>query len=141
MVRYTNLALLILFPLSWFAPLMRAGMLPIFGLSEITVASGLVALFETDLPLALIVLFFAMVAPVAKTLGLALIHFEIAPNLPLTPLKILGKLAMAEVFLIALYIVIAKGMSLATIQPAWGLYLFSACILTSLFISYLTPDQ
>ena len=141
MVKYINLALLILFPLSWFAPLMRAGVLPIFGLSEISVISGLLTLFETDFALALVVLLFAIIAPLAKTLGLVSLHFDLAPKLPLNLIKTLGKLAMAEVFLIALYVVIAKGMTLTTIEPAWGLYLFTACILTSLIISYLTPDQ
>ena len=43
MLRYANLALLILFPLAWFAPLLRAGVLPLFGLSEISVITGLQA--------------------------------------------------------------------------------------------------
>ena len=32
MTRYLNLALLVLFPIAWFAPLMRAAILPIFGM-------------------------------------------------------------------------------------------------------------
>ncbi|MEL6533317.1 MAG: paraquat-inducible membrane protein A, partial [Pseudomonadota bacterium] len=32
MLLFANLALLVVFPLSWFAPLMRARLLPIFGL-------------------------------------------------------------------------------------------------------------
>jgi uncharacterized paraquat-inducible protein A len=39
-----NLALLILFPLAWTAPLMRAGLLPLFGLEDISILSGLAAL-------------------------------------------------------------------------------------------------
>ena len=35
-LKFANLALLILFPIAWFAPLMRAGLLPLFGLSEIS---------------------------------------------------------------------------------------------------------
>ena len=49
----------------------------------------------------------------------------------------MGKLAMADIFLVALYIVIVKGVTLAKIEVAWGLYLFSACILISLGISLL----
>ena len=41
-----NLALLILFPLAWTAPLMRAGLLPLFGLDEISVLSGLATLWD-----------------------------------------------------------------------------------------------
>ena len=141
MLRLANLALLILFPLSWFAPLMRAGILPIFGLSEISVASGLLSLYESDLLLATIVLLFAFVAPMAKTIGLALIHFKVTSTSPLNALQWLGNLAMADVFLVALYIVIVKGVGLATVETAWGLYLFTFCILASLLISHLTPQK
>ena len=40
-LRIANLSLLILFPIAWFAPFMRAGLLPLFDLSEISVISGL----------------------------------------------------------------------------------------------------
>ena len=141
LLRIANLTLLILFPISWFAPLMRAGLLPIFGLDEISVISGLIALFETDIALALVVFLFALVAPMGKTIGLALIHFG-RMNTRAKPLfEALGKLAMADVFLIALYIVIVKGVGLAHVETAWGLYLFTGCILASLIISHLTPRQ
>ena len=138
MLRALNLSLLILFPISWFAPLIRAGLLPIFGLSEISIISGLAHLFRTDVVLALIVLLFALFAPIAKTLGLALIHFDLLSAKTLPALTFLGKLAMADIFLIALYITVVKGVGLATVETAWGLYLFTACVLTSLAISHLT---
>ncbi len=138
MLRALNLSLLILFPISWFAPLMRAGLLPIFGLSEISIISGLASLFQTDVVLALIVLLFALFAPIAKTLGLALIHFDLLDRKTLPALTFLGKLAMADIFLIALYITVAKGVGRATVETAWGLYLFTACVLASLAISHLT---
>ncbi len=50
----------------------------------------------------------------------------------------MGKLAMADVFLIALYIVIVKGVGLAKVETAWGLYLFTGCILASIAIGHLT---
>jgi uncharacterized paraquat-inducible protein A len=117
---------------------MRAGLLPIFGLSEISIISGLQSLWQTDIALALLVTFFAIFAPLLKTLGLALIHFGYLRRKALPALTILGKLAMADVFLIALYITVVKGVGLATIETAWGLYLFTACILASLVISHLT---
>ena len=138
MLRALNLSLLILFPISWFAPLMRAGLLPIFGLSEISIISGLASLFQTDVVLALIVLLFALFAPIAKTLGLALIHFDLLSAKTLPALTFLGKLAMADIFLIALYITVVKGVGLATVETAWGLYLFTACVLASLAIGHLT---
>ena len=140
-LKLINLALLILFPLSWFAPLMRAGLLPVFGLDEISVVTGLQSLWGTDVILALIVTTFAIFAPWLKTLGLALIHFNLASPKLLPALHILGKLAMADVFLIALYIVLVKGVGVATVETAWGLYAFTALIVASLAISILTAKQ
>ena len=72
---------------------------------------------------------------------LALMHFNrIGPRwLPL--LGILGKLAMADVFLIALYIVLAKGVGVGRIETGWGLYLFTFCVLASLVITELTKRR
>ena len=137
-MKYANLALLILFPIAWFAPLMRAALLPIFGMDEISVMSGLQSLWQTDAALGLLVTFFAIFAPFAKTFGLALIHFGLLSPKTLPALHYLGRLAMADVFLIALYIVIVKGAGSVTLETGWGLYLFTACILASLAISFLT---
>ena len=133
-MRYANLALLILFPIAWFAPLLRAAILPIFGMDEISVISGLQSLWGSDAALALLVTFLAVFAPYAKTIGLALVHWNLLSPRTLPALHVLGKLAMADVFLIALYIVIAKGAGHVTVEVAWGLYLFTACILTSIFL-------
>ena len=134
--RYVNLALLVLYPLSWFAPLLRAGLLPLFGLSEISIITGLQSLWRSDVFLALAVTFFALVFPLLKTIGLALMHWRmLSPRLHKV-LEIMGKLAMADVFLIALYITIAKGIGVGRGEVAWGLYLFTACILTSIWVSW-----
>ncbi|GGO52262.1 Paraquat-inducible protein A [Roseovarius pacificus] len=139
MLKYANLALLVLFPIAWFAPLIRAGLnLPLFGLSEISVVSGLQSLWKSDVVLALIVTVFALFAPYLKTIGLALIHFGLLRRKVLPALQILGKLAMADIFLIALYITISKGIGLGRIEVAWGLYLFTGCILASIAIGQLT---
>ena len=128
-LRGANLALLILFPIAWFAPLMRAGLLPLFGLSEISVITGLQSLWDSDVALALLVTAFALFAPYLKTISLALLHFNLASPKLLPPLTWIGKLAMADVFLIALYIVVTKGVGIGKIETMWGLYLFTACIL------------
>jgi len=141
LLRLLNLSLLIAFPLAWFAPLMRAGLLPLFGLSEISVISGLQALWETDVLLALLVTFFAIFAPYLKTIGLALIHYGLLRRRVLPALAILGKLAMVDVFLVALYIVVVKGIGLGRVETAWGLYFFTGCILLSIAISYLTEKR
>jgi paraquat-inducible protein A len=136
-MKWLNLSLVILFPVSWFAPLMRAGLLPIFGLDEISVVTGLQSLWGSDVALALLVTFMAVFAPMLKTLGLALMDFGLLSPRVQPILLVLGKIAMADVFLIALYIVIVKGIGLATVEVAWGLYLFTGCILLSLALSIL----
>ena len=131
-----NLALLVLFPVAWAAPLLRAGLLPLFGLSEISVLTGLQALWDTDPALALLVGALVLVAPYGKTLGLALLDLGLLSPRVLPALRFLSRLAMADVFLIALYIVLAKGSGFGTVQVAWGLYLFTACILLSLALAH-----
>lgn len=139
-MKYLNLSLLILYPIAWAAPLMRAGLLPLFSLDEISVLTGLQSLWATDIFLALVVTIFALFAPYLKTVGLALVHFNLLSDRLLSTLHILGKLAMADIFLIALYITLTKGIGVGRIEVAWGLYLFTACILTSLFVSWRTEQ-
>jgi uncharacterized paraquat-inducible protein A len=135
---YANLCLLVLFPVAWFAPLIRAAVLPLFGMEEISVITGLQSLWATDPALALLVTFLAIFAPFAKVLGLALVQYRLLSRKVLPVLHLLGRLAMADVFLVALYIVVAKGAGHVTIETAWGLYLFTGCILASLGLSALT---
>ncbi|AXI46124.1 paraquat-inducible membrane protein A [Sulfitobacter sp. SK012] len=139
--RYLNLALLILYPIAWIAPLMKAGPLPLFRLSEISVLTGLQSLWASDIFLAVVVTIFAIVAPYLKTIGLSLIHFGLLRPNVLPVLQTLGKLAMADVFLIALYITLSKGVGVGRIEVAWGLYLFTACILASLWVSWKTQQS
>ena len=145
LLKTANLALLILYPLAWYLPLIRAGILPLFSLNEISVLTGLQSLWATDIFLALVVTAFALFAPYFKTIGLALIHFDLLSPRALPALHLLGKLAMADVFLIALYITLTKGIGLGRIEVANGLYLFTFCILASLWIGYKTetipPEQ
>lgn len=116
-------------------PLMRAAILPIFGMQEISILSGLAELWRSDIWLAAIVTLFAIIAPYAKLVALLVqdmgkLHPSMAPALHLA-----SKLAMADIFLIALYIVLAKGAGHVTVQTAWGLYLFTGCVLGSLALS------
>ncbi|WP_425090595.1 paraquat-inducible protein A [Tropicimonas sp. S265A] len=134
-----NLSLLVLFPVAWLSPLLRAGLLPLFGLSEISVASGVMALWDAAPVLAVLVALFAVVAPYVKTLTLAAVQLGWLGRKPAW-LTWLGRLAMADVFLVALYIVAVKGVGLGRVEVAWGLYLFTALILVSLVLTYLTPE-
>lgn len=135
MLRAANLSLLILFPVAWFAPLLRAGLLPFFDLDAISVVSGLQALWQKDVALGLLVTFLAIFAPYMKTIGLALVQFDLASPRILPALHLLGRLAMADIFLIAIYIVVAKGVGVGRVETGWGLYLFTFCVLASLAIS------
>ncbi|TXH97672.1 MAG: paraquat-inducible membrane protein A [Pseudorhodobacter sp.] len=135
-MRYLNLMLLILFPVAWFAPLMRAAILPIFGMDEISVITGLQSLWQSDAALALVVTFLAVFATIAKVIGVALVDFGLLVPRALPVLHVLGKLAMADVFLLAIYIVLVKGAGLVTVETAWGLWLFTGCILASLALSH-----
>ena len=135
---WVNLALLLLYPMAWAAPLMRAGWLPLFGLEEISVLTGLQSLWASDVVLAVLVTFLALVAPLFKSAGLALVHFQLLSPRLLPALSALGKLAMADVFLIALYVVIAKGIGVGRVEIAWGLYLFSGLILASVWVGWQT---
>ncbi len=140
-LKAATLALLVLYPVAWFAPLLRAGLLPLFGLSEISVITGLQSLWGTDVFLALVVTVFALFAPYLKTLGLVLIQWNLASPRLLPALDLLGKLAMADIFLIALYITVAKGIGVGRIEVAWGLYLFTFCILANLALSWATARR
>ncbi len=142
-LRLFNLSLFILFPIAWFAPMARAGLVKMwfFDLHELSVVSSIGSLWETDIFLAMLVAFFALIAPMLKITLLAAIHFGPLGSNMLPALGILGKLAMADVFLIALYIVLAKGVGVGTVETAWGLYLFTFCVLLSLLITELTKHQ
>ncbi|SFR47381.1 paraquat-inducible protein A [Litoreibacter janthinus] len=140
-LKIANLSLLLLFPIAWVAPLLKAGLLPFFSLSEISVLTGIQTLWAKDVVLALIVTFFALVAPYLKTIGLALIQFRLASPRLLPAITLMGKLAMADIFLIALYIVLAKGVGVGRVETGWGLYLFTACVLASLAISFMSARK
>ena len=72
-----------------------------------------------------------MLAPLAKTGGLALVQFGLLDRAALPAINLIGKIAMADIFLIAVYVTIVKGMGIGRVETGWGLYLFTACILVS----------
>lgn len=133
-----NLSLLILYPIAWTAPLARAGLLPFFTGSELTIISGIVDLWETDVFLAAIVAIFAVVAPYLKTILLLSIQVSrVDGRRWIGAVSVAGKLSMADVFLLALYVVLIKGVGIGHVTTAWGLYVFTACVLGSMVIAYL----
>ena len=149
-LRVGNLLLLILFPLSWFVPLIEVGLfdkieiswkifdqdLPsLFGLKEITIISGIQTLWSEDTYLALLVTFFALFAPLVKTISLSLIQFDLLSKRTQPSVDFIGKLAMADVFIIAILCVVFKGIDIGKIEVLWGTYLFSTCVVCSILIS------
>ena len=134
--RYVNLSLLFLYPVAWIAPLAHAGLLPFFRGTELTIFSGISDLWDSDVALAMIVALFAVVMPYFKTILLALIQFGLVSGQGWkTVLEIAGKLSMADVFLLAMYVVVVKGVGVGHVDIAWGLYLFTALVLTSLAVT------
>lgn len=133
-----NLALAVAFPVAWFAPLLSVRLWRYGSDQTVSVISGLQSLWAEDVALALAVTFFAIVAPVIKVLGLALIHFRLLSPRLLAAIFLVGKLAMADVFLVAVWIVAFKGLGIGSISVLWGLYLFTACVLSGLGLSLLT---
>lgn len=132
-----SLLLLIAFPIAWAAPLMRAGLLPFFGGTEISILSGIRTLFGSDPALALLVAVLALVAPYGKILALESIRYGVLNARAKPFVTFLGRLAMADVFLIAVYIVVVKGVGLGRVETAWGLWLFTACVGLSLILSWM----
>ena len=133
---FLNLCLLVAWPVAWFAPLMRAALLPLFGMNEISVISGLQSLWGTDAGLALLVTFLAVFVPYVKVLGLALVQFGLLSRKVMPVLHLLGRLAMADVFLLAVYIVLAKGVAHTTIEVGWGLWAFTGCVGVSMGLAW-----
>ena len=136
-LKLANLALLVLFPVSWFLPLATARLLPLFGRDEISILSGVQSLWDSDRALAILVALFAMVAPLLKTLALSALQFNLIKPRALPVIEVLGKLAMADVFLIALYIVVTKGVGIGKVETAYGLYVFTALVLASMALAHL----
>lgn len=136
--RLVNLALLGLFPLAWVAPLARAEVIWFWGADEVSIISGIRQLYEKDFFLCMVVLIFAVVAPYMKTVALAYAQFSEsqAGRRMMPAIEILGRLSMTDVFLLAFYITLYRGV--ADIQIGWGLYLFTALVLLSIWASWAT---
>lgn len=135
-LKFANLSLLVFYPIAWFAPLAHASLLPFFRGTELTIFSGISDLWDSDIFLAIIVSIFAVVMPYFKTILLAAIQFGLVQGPRwMTTLEIAGKLSMTDVFLLAMYVVIVKGVGVGHVDIAWGLYLFTALVLTSLTIT------
>lgn len=155
-LRAGNLMLIILFPISWFIPLLKVGLLEkvelpfkvlgqvlpdLFGLQKVTIISGVQSLWAEDKYLALIVTFFALFAPMTKTIGISLIQFNLLSKKVKPTLQFIGKLAMADVFIIAITCILIKGIDIGKMEILYGTYLFSACVVASIIISHFSTSK
>lgn len=138
LTRTVNLLLLILFPAGWLAPLAQAGVVSWWSGDDITIYQGVLDLWEVDRALALLVALFAVLIPYAKTLALSGIHFDIIGERSLPVIEAIGKLSMADIFLIALYVVLVKGVGIGHVETSWGLWLFTGCVLASIWVGWQT---
>lgn len=130
-------ALAVLFPVAWFAPLMTVKVKLAFwaGGTDLSMISTLQSVWTEDAALGLVLTFAAIVAPTVKVLGTGLMLLRLLSPRVGGVLYHIGRFAMADVFLIAVYVALFKGMDGGTITTGWGLWLFTGCVLASLALS------
>lgn len=153
---WINASLLIAYPISWFTPLFEVGLIeevkfdwrilgqeipPLFGLQQVSIITTVQTVWADDVFLAILITFFALVAPMLKIVGLLLMNLNLLSWGLKNFTHFLGKLAMADVFLIAFGCVIVKGINLGQLNILWGTYFFSMCVITSIFVSLLSNIQ
>lgn len=130
--------LLMLYPAAWLAPLAEAGVVSWWSGKNITIYQGVVDLWAVDPALSILVAVLAVAIPYGKTVMLSAVHFGRLGPRALPWLETVGKLSMADVFLIALYVVVVKGVGIGHVTTAWGLWLFTACVLASIWVGWAT---
>jgi uncharacterized paraquat-inducible protein A len=130
------------FPLIWFAPLFALKIDLKFwaDATEFTIISTLQTLWRTDPALAVLVSFLALFAPMVKLLGLVLMHVGLLSARLLPALGLMGRLAMADIFLIALAVAMIKGMDGGTVTILWGFWAFAGAVLASVLLGWLRPE-
>jgi paraquat-inducible protein A len=135
--------LAVLFPVAWFAPLMTVKVRLAFWAdgTDLTLISTLQSLWFEDAVLGLLLTFAAIVAPTVKVLGTALVLLHLLSPRVQGVLWHIGRFAMADVFLIAVYVAMFKGLDGGTITIGWGLHLFTACVIGSLLLSLATERK
>ncbi|MFL5332909.1 MAG: paraquat-inducible protein A [Geminicoccaceae bacterium] len=126
-----------LVPLTWWLPLFEARV-PFLWRQRVSIASGLEELWRLDLLLCAVVFLFSVLTPLAKNAALVWVWYQAplahAPR-QLDRLAVLGKLAMTEVFLLAVIIVGIKGVGIGRVEVAWGLHAFVLIVVLSLAVS------
>ncbi|MGD9507983.1 MAG: paraquat-inducible protein A [Geminicoccaceae bacterium] len=124
-------------PVTWWLPLFTARV-PFLWRHDVSIASGLAELWRLDLLLFAAVLLFSVLVPLVKGAALVWVWYRTPyrrVKRAFERLALLGKLAMAEVFLLAVILVGLKGVGIGTVEVTWGLPVFVAAVLLSLAAS------
>ena len=132
-----QLLLLAALPVAWIAPLFSARV-PFLWREDISILSGLEALWRIDLLLFTVVLVFSVVTPLTKLLASAWLWYRVPVARAAgwsVPLTLLGKLAMTEVFLLAVLIVGLKGVGIGRVEIDWGIGWLTATVLATFAVS------
>lgn len=129
--------LAVAFPVTWVTPLMTVKVRLAFWASgtDVTVLSTLQALWADDPVLALVLSLMTLVAPMLKLIGAALILLRLLSPRVEGVLWLLGRLAMADVLLMVVYMAVFKGIDGGTITTGWGLWVYTGAVLGSLGLS------
>ena len=123
-------------PVTWWLPLFTARV-PFLWRQEVSIASGLVELWRLDLLLFAAVLLFSVLVPLVKGAALVWVWYQTPQRgvrRALDRLALLGKLAMAEVFLLAVILVWIKGVGIGTVEVTWGLEPGAEVVTTGSFL-------
>ena len=124
---------LALVPVTWWLPLFVARV-PFLWRQDVSIASGLGELWRLDRLLCLAVFLFSVLAPAVKGAALVWVWYRVPISRArplLDRLSLLSKLAMTEMFLLAVIIVGLKGVGIGTVETSWGLHVFVAVVLLS----------
>lgn len=135
------LALLVLYPWAWVAPVAETGLNQWvdswLGGNEVSIVGTVTALWESDPALAVLVGALAVALPYVKALVMLAVALGWQAVRLALAVEWLGRFAMADVFLLAVYVAVTKGTSLGYLVPVWGLWLFTGCVLVSILLGLL----
>ena len=138
-IALANAATVLILPVTWFLPLLKSSAF-LFIKSEISIVSGAIELYESDFFLFLVIVVFAMIMPLVKSMLYVWIWFgNISEHMGMLWLgAAAAKLSMTDVFLLALAIIGVKGLGVGSIEAMSGLYVFAAVVIASSAISIYT---
>ena len=135
------LALLILFPVAWFTPLIQfeAGIwwVPFsYQAGQKSTIQALSLLWDANLILALSITILVIFLPLLKIIGSLLVLIDILAYRIQPFLSYFGKFSSVEIFVAAILIVVATEMSALQITALWGTYLLLGCVILSFILQF-----